>query len=379
MAAIAVVAAAEVIAGFVAEKSDALSSFAFPPHQTANYQTPDFRFTAITNRLGFRGPEFPVEKTPGTIRIAVLGNSFAYGWGVNYDSTWPRLLEQRFAENGIKVEVANLATPGTTPKTLIGIANRALPILHPDVVLIAALQGSSVVTFQPDQPMAERPATWRQRSMVALNWLVPNLVRAFTLAKDTVVSNSVMPASFAREAWKAEADTFIKGSSPDELTRFQQLNADTRQRFETGNLNTPIVSQAIRNPDLFGTMLTDQGQIERAASSMRDMIASVGKVAPQAKLVTVSMPYAPFLHCGAADILQRLGYIIPTAQPGQADKPIAEAAEAAGVPFVSVESEFDGKCSPSSFIPFDGHYSAEGTQLFSSLLAAKLIDIVAPQ
>ena len=48
---------------------------------------PNFEGTALgvdlkTNRLGFRGPDWSLEKSDDTVRIALIGDSHAFGYGI---------------------------------------------------------------------------------------------------------------------------------------------------------------------------------------------------------------------------------------------------------------------------------------------------------
>jgi len=60
-----------------------------------------------TNSKGLRDREIPYQRTPGTLRIVMLGDSVTLGWGVRPEQTYSKLLETMFAEKGIKAEVVN--------------------------------------------------------------------------------------------------------------------------------------------------------------------------------------------------------------------------------------------------------------------------------
>lgn len=72
-----------------------------------------------TNDQGFRIPEgrgdYPKTPAPGTRRVMLLGPSFAYGWGVDYEDTYAHQLEQMLAEAGWagdeRVEIINAGVP----------------------------------------------------------------------------------------------------------------------------------------------------------------------------------------------------------------------------------------------------------------------------
>ncbi len=60
-----------------------------------------------TNSKGLRDREIPYERTPGTLRVVMLGDSGTFGWGVRPEQSYSKLLENMFAEKGIKAETVN--------------------------------------------------------------------------------------------------------------------------------------------------------------------------------------------------------------------------------------------------------------------------------
>ena len=91
-----------------------------------------------TNSRGFRGREVDVPKPPGRVRIVALGDSVAFGWGVNDADTFCHQLEQqwRMRHPGVDVEVVNLAVPGYATRQEVALLKRNLDALQPDVVLV---------------------------------------------------------------------------------------------------------------------------------------------------------------------------------------------------------------------------------------------------
>lgn len=47
----------------------------------------------VINADGLRDREIPRQKTTGTLRVAVVGDSITFGWGVTQDETYPKQLE----------------------------------------------------------------------------------------------------------------------------------------------------------------------------------------------------------------------------------------------------------------------------------------------
>ena len=61
-----------------------------------------FERGVLYNVWGYRGPTIG-RKSPGEYRIAVLGGSAAYGFGVRWEESMPTLLEQRLAGERLHV------------------------------------------------------------------------------------------------------------------------------------------------------------------------------------------------------------------------------------------------------------------------------------
>lgn len=96
------------------------------------------------NRLGFRGPDVPLVKPPGTTRVLVVGASTTFDPCVPNDAaTWPAQLERQLnaLAPGRRFEVLNSGAPGYE---MIDHNVRLLYELHevaPDVILMYAGHG----------------------------------------------------------------------------------------------------------------------------------------------------------------------------------------------------------------------------------------------
>ena len=90
------------------------------------------------NAAGFRDRDHPAARSPGTRRIAVLGDSIAFGWGVPAD--------QRFSE---RLEtILNADSPATATTARFEVLNFAVPGYN-SVMELATLR-DAVLAFQPD-------------------------------------------------------------------------------------------------------------------------------------------------------------------------------------------------------------------------------------
>ncbi len=102
----------------------------------------DVIFTGVpvrTNESGMRGPAVTKEKPAGTFRIGILGDSYAFGWGVNEDRAFGHVLEEllnaRF-KGSPRVEVLNFAVPGYSTFQQVAAFERRWVDFNPDAVLV---------------------------------------------------------------------------------------------------------------------------------------------------------------------------------------------------------------------------------------------------
>jgi hypothetical protein len=100
-------------------QSEQFAGFKNRPNLSFDHHTNEFRARYYTNSAGFRVPrpgiEYSVAKPPDTYRIMLLGPSFAYGWGVEYEKSFaallPRFLAERGFAKGRKIELIDAGVP----------------------------------------------------------------------------------------------------------------------------------------------------------------------------------------------------------------------------------------------------------------------------
>jgi hypothetical protein len=119
-----------------------------PPPSVSAWQTIEGRARVEINRAGMRDRDHPLEPPPNTLRIAVLGDSFAEAVQVPVDETfWARMgqdLRGCGALRGRAVEVLNFAVSGySTAQALLTYRHRVRPF-RPDLVLLAFFAGNDL-------------------------------------------------------------------------------------------------------------------------------------------------------------------------------------------------------------------------------------------
>ncbi len=90
--------------------------------------------TNYHNRQGYRGPEVPMQRTPGVARIVCLGGSTTYGWSVAdplhaFPAQLADILQQQLPEGVRGVEVINAGLPWATTAAAVSSQDVSIPII----------------------------------------------------------------------------------------------------------------------------------------------------------------------------------------------------------------------------------------------------------
>jgi acetyltransferase AlgX (SGNH hydrolase-like protein) len=140
--------------------ADPFSGWTNRPNATYRHVTPEFSVDLHTNSQGFRvseaHEEYTVRPSADTYRILLLGPSFAFGWGVDFEDTFGYQLQQFIAERGIaqkkRVEVLNHGVPALPAANQLEWFQQVGKNYSPDLV-IHFVYGSLEVSPQPDQAL----------------------------------------------------------------------------------------------------------------------------------------------------------------------------------------------------------------------------------
>lgn len=93
-----------------------------------------------TNSHGMRDDELPLEKPPGQLRIALVGDSLGFGWGVPIEESFCEVLERGLiAKNGgapDSVEVMNFCVPGFNSWQEAQVLEKRAIAFQPDLIIV---------------------------------------------------------------------------------------------------------------------------------------------------------------------------------------------------------------------------------------------------
>jgi hypothetical protein len=118
------------------------------------------RTYALKNSRGYRDLERAVPKPAGLRRVVALGDSFAWGAGVEFDDAYPQRLERALGRQGDgRWEVVNLALPGMRTVDEAATLTREGLAYRPDLVLLGYVLNDSE---GKDASEARRAAEWTE-------------------------------------------------------------------------------------------------------------------------------------------------------------------------------------------------------------------------
>lgn len=358
--------------------SPALSSMG-KPNDVYRIVSADFDFVVRNNSLGLRGPEIDLANKKA-FRIAVYGSSYTYGWGVNEEDCFVSQVGRALNALGLPVEMVNLGRNGGSPPQYAALAIETIPLLKPDLVIVAVGQGCDL---RWSGPMA-----WREWHPHVLWRFFPNLsTLAHELRSPDTSAPAAPPALPTEEQLRIQKEANISFAKktydqllPERKARFEALDPAVKEVFLAGNLNPGVITLAMDSPDLYAGALDPAApELRRNIKWLRRHLAAIYRAAKRegATTLVVSVPFGAYVNRIAWENMKRIGFEAPTEMLSATamDDSTLEAAD--GLPFLSATDVFRAnQDDPNLFFPFDLHMAAPGHKMFAESLAPRVADFV---
>ena len=349
---------------FLAPRSRAI---AFAPNSKFRHETSEFVYSVETNSVGLRDREVS-RKKDGEYRVLAVGDSFTYGWGVELEQSWPKVLEEEMNQSGLKSVVLNLGVPKNSTEQYQGVACRAAEDLEPDLILVGVLQGDDLhqLVGKVDTPtLSQSPRLLRS--------LFTNLSKLFEVHQEFPP-----PSKRIGLQWKAIAQDVLERFSPDQRVRYENLDPVVKEMFLTGDLNPYLVYGGVLMSHGFAVVLdTAAADFRPAVERMAGHVAAIERCARdnQAKSVVISIPEGGYVNDVAHGRYKRLGFVMDPVllETTAMDDATRLAAELAGVEYLEITAGFRERSDDGSlFFEFDGHPTVAGQRLLGEEVAEAL-------
>jgi len=145
------------------------------------------------NAQGWRGPAIAAAKAPGVVRIACVGDSLAFGHGVDERDTWSAQFERDLA--GERVEALNLGVGGYDIEQKAAVASKCALAAASDIVLVQWFLNDDEFEGEDVAPHASRG--WWARQVQPGRWAWLDCARANLRCVD-LLAQRVQAATNAR-------------------------------------------------------------------------------------------------------------------------------------------------------------------------------------
>lgn len=210
--------------------------WALEPNVSGWWQAEGVAYVEI-NSDGLRDREYPKEKPDDTIRIAILGDSFAEALQVDADETFWAIMERNLANcpslKGRKVEAINFGVTNYGTAQQLLMLRQKVWDYDPDIVLLAVFTGNDIADNSRELDNRNRPYfVYQDGELVAdMSFRTPD--------------KTIPPYGLSR----------IEDMFPDWLTRHSRI-LQLAKKVELGNRNRQleehrqyIYSKLYREPD----------------------------------------------------------------------------------------------------------------------------------
>jgi hypothetical protein len=111
----------------------------YQPDTRAVFHNPDgSRFLVTVNDQGWNSTKqkYTVRKTPGVLRIAVIGDSYVHAATVNVQDNFAEVLERQLNARGVPTEVYRFGMDGAPLSQYLHVLRREVVRYKPDIVLV---------------------------------------------------------------------------------------------------------------------------------------------------------------------------------------------------------------------------------------------------
>ena len=276
----------EMVEGPSLAVKDTLLGHANRPGTVARQRGPEFTAHYVVNGRGFR--DRTVEERPRQMdarRILLLGDSFTFGIGSDYDAIWPTIFEQTLKTQGHHVEVLNAGVPGYDTRTELQFLKHNWAALTPDLVVLVLLP-HDLFTNAPLLP--DDTATVAQDVIVSDDEKAP-MLHVVTLLQRIVLQNDWLYNQVYRNTGRAR---FFK-MKPDETVRQQyQTTEALLRRIHAFCRKRDVPFVVFTVPQQF-QVLAEANRYDAGSIDVRAVDRAVARLAAQ----------AGFPHLAALDTL----------------------------------------------------------------------------
>ena len=345
------------------------------PYSAYTYVQREYSMRVRLNADGFR--DEPFEEPPaGAFRAVVLGDSFAFGWGVEAWEAFPQLLESLVSERLGRLAVFfNLSTEGSDVEEYVSHLRRLGPTLKPHLVVVSYFVGNDAVARRERvKRYPESLSEWVEKYLKKLKLV--RIIRTRRLKSQVAQSLGMdLQPRDVRGVRNPMLD-LLSSADPAVQARLRRVPEEDLKDALQWRINPFSLEQAVLQPDLAGhlkgqlTILTDDPSTGRLLKDIRDEAARLG-----ATVACVLIPASFQVQPSAVAALKRLGYKAEgelVAEP-RPQRVLVEILRELDVPTLDLTVALRG-LPEEPYYPLDGHLNPAGHRAVALAIAGFLAE-----
>lgn len=343
----------------------------FEPNSTARYRTLEFDFVANINSLGLRDREITVEKGD-KYRILCFGDSWTYGWGVNIEDSWPKILEQYLLTNGFEnIEVINCGRPDQHTSTYKKYIEKIVPLLKPDLVLVGVLQLDDLAQLFTNNFIFNQSLSIKNFARKIKSGIMRYLRYSF--------NNIISPSKTIEitSGWEKTSTSWISNFKHWQQLRFSTLNDSVQSLFRSGNLEPGLLDFYLNYTDRI-TIFNNQNhpatkfsinEMDKDFKEMKDICYTYNS-----DLIFINIPINYFTgHVvirTPSDVLN--SYF---EKNNNIDSIYRSIANASNLPYIELTDHFINLQNKTEYLfKYDGHPTEKGYEEIAKYIGKQLIE-----
>jgi lysophospholipase L1-like esterase len=352
--------------------------FIFPPNTREHFKTTEFEYDININSLGLRDREINQQPSNKT-RIFCFGDSWTFGWGVELEKSWPKVMERFLIENKQAVEVINCGRGGQYTTLYKKNAEHLIPLMKPDIVLVGVLQGDDLAQLYENHFPLPAATAKRKIGKEALHFISVFLKDSYKNILVLTTQPFTRRVYNTREDMKKQAKAIVSNFTRLQAIKYQTLDEATRTMFENGDLNPSLINYGMYFPERMVVFNNPEHPATRQArEALKNDIQAIKNLCEQyqCRLIFVNLPSNVFtghtvIRNSTTDPLFN-DYLYKN---NHVDAIYQSTAEAANVPYLEMTELFK-KLHPKDkyFYLYDGHPTPLGYEVMGRTVGQYLLD-----
>lgn len=324
---------------------DSLLGWRKIPNSQGHHLTPEYEVRERINSQGIRGPEYPLRKDSGEYRIAVLGDSFAEGYTVGFDSLFSEILKKKLqmAQPERRIEVINFGTGGYSTDQALLCFERDAVQYQPD---------ATVLLFCVNDPWFNNQPRYYDRGFKPM----------FVPAGDSLHLTNVPVPMLADQPFLSKAKDWLLENS--ELVR-RLKNLRDNARYAADEQAVPDewrIYQKDKTPEMEAAWQVTAAILERLRQRAAAAGSSLAIFYVVEKIEVYDSEWQSFLTTYSLDASK-----FDPAQPRQR---LAAICNSLQIPLIDATNAFKEKSSAPLYFKHDWHWNVAGNQVVGEVLAS---------